>query len=74
MYRLVEFAASALAADKEKQIAGRRIIAKDRPGSVFGVAFTVNRLRSPRCTTLWDVRTDDLIPSRNIRRVHYGEA
>jgi thiamine pyrophosphate-dependent acetolactate synthase large subunit-like protein len=25
-------------------------------------------------TTLWDVHIDDLIPSRNFRRVHYGEA
>jgi thiamine pyrophosphate-dependent acetolactate synthase large subunit-like protein len=25
-------------------------------------------------TSLWDVRIDDLIPSRNFRRVHYGEA
>jgi len=25
-------------------------------------------------TTLWDVRVDDLIPSRQYRRVHYGEA
>jgi acetolactate synthase-1/2/3 large subunit len=24
--------------------------------------------------TLWDVHVDDLIPSRNFRRVHYGEA
>ena len=24
--------------------------------------------------TLWDVHTDDLIPSRSFRRVHYGEA
>jgi uncharacterized protein involved in exopolysaccharide biosynthesis len=24
--------------------------------------------------TLWDVHVDDLIPSRNYRRVHYGEA
>jgi acetolactate synthase-1/2/3 large subunit len=25
-------------------------------------------------STLWDVHVDDLIPSRNYRRVHYGEA
>jgi thiamine pyrophosphate-dependent acetolactate synthase large subunit-like protein len=25
-------------------------------------------------TSLWDVHIDDLIPSRNFRRVHYGEA
>jgi len=25
-------------------------------------------------STLWDVHIDDLIPSRNFRRVHYGEA
>ena len=25
-------------------------------------------------STLWDVHIDDLIPSRNYRRVHYGEA
>lgn len=25
-------------------------------------------------STLWDVHVDDLIPSRNFRRVHYGEA
>ena len=24
--------------------------------------------------SLWDVHVDDLIPSRNFRRVHYGEA
>jgi len=24
--------------------------------------------------SLWDVHIDDLIPSRNFRRVHYGEA
>jgi thiamine pyrophosphate-dependent acetolactate synthase large subunit-like protein len=24
--------------------------------------------------TLWDVHVDELIPSRNFRRVHYGEA
>jgi len=24
--------------------------------------------------TLWDVHIDDLIPSRQYRRVHYGEA
>jgi acetolactate synthase-1/2/3 large subunit len=24
--------------------------------------------------SLWDVDVDDLIPSRNFRRVHYGEA
>jgi thiamine pyrophosphate-dependent acetolactate synthase large subunit-like protein len=24
--------------------------------------------------TLWDVHSDDLIPSRSYRRVHYGEA
>jgi acetolactate synthase I/II/III large subunit len=25
-------------------------------------------------STLWDVHVDDRIPSRNYRRVHYGEA
>ena len=25
-------------------------------------------------SSLWDVHVDDLIPSRNYRRVHYGEA
>jgi acetolactate synthase I/II/III large subunit len=25
-------------------------------------------------SSLWDVHVDDLIPSRNFRRVHYGEA
>ena len=24
--------------------------------------------------SLWDVHVDDLIPSRNFRQVHYGEA
>jgi acetolactate synthase I/II/III large subunit len=24
--------------------------------------------------SLWDIHVDDLIPSRNFRRVHYGEA
>ena len=25
-------------------------------------------------SSLWDVHVDDVIPSRNFRRVHYGEA
>jgi acetolactate synthase I/II/III large subunit len=25
-------------------------------------------------SSLWDIHVDDLIPSRNFRRVHYGEA
>jgi thiamine pyrophosphate-dependent acetolactate synthase large subunit-like protein len=30
--------------------------------------------RSANIATLWDVHTDDLIPSRSYRRVHFGEA
>ena len=30
--------------------------------------------QAQECATLWDVHVDELIPSRNFRRVHYGEA
>ncbi len=30
--------------------------------------------RSANIATLWDIHTDDLIPSRSYRRVHFGEA
>ena len=30
--------------------------------------------QSANIAGLWDIHTDDLIPSRSYRRVHYGEA
>jgi hypothetical protein len=32
------------------------------------------RYQAQDVASLWDVHVDDLIPSRNFRRVHYGEA